>query len=204
VTPTAIRERSDDELLTLAQNRDEAAFAELMRRNASSSFKLALSILKDRQDAEDEVQNSYWNAWRYVGQFQRGSKFSTWVSRIVVNQCLMRLRKGRKASFLYLDEGAAGGEVGVVELPDRRATPETELGSKQMSALLHREIKRLPPLLRNVLVLRDLEELPMDHVAERLGITIVAAKSRLLRARSELRQRLQPHCGPSKPTLVPA
>jgi len=113
-----MRDLSDDELLTLAQERNEAAFAELMSRNSSSSFKLALSILKDRQDAEDEVQNSCWNAWRYLGQFQRGSKFSTWMARIVINHCLMRLRKGRRASLLYLDEGTADGEVHVMELPD--------------------------------------------------------------------------------------
>src|SRR5450631_4465037 len=98
----SMRDLSDDDLLTLAQARNEAAFAELMRRNSSSSFKLALSIVKDRQDAEDEVQNSYWNAWRYLGQFQRGSKFPTWISRIVINHCLMRLRKARRANFLYL------------------------------------------------------------------------------------------------------
>jgi RNA polymerase sigma-70 factor (ECF subfamily) len=190
---------SDDALLTLAQETNEAAFEELMRRNSSSSFKLALSILKDRQDAEDEVQNSYWNAWRHLGQFQRGSKFSTWMSRIVINHCLMRLRKARRANFLYLDEGAADGEVPVMELPDRKRTPEVELGNREMSAILHTEIRRLPPLLRNVLVMRDLNELSMDEVAGQLGISIVAAKSRLLRARSELRRRLERHGG-----MVPA
>src|SRR5271165_750436 len=63
-----MRDLSDDALLTLAQEKNQAAFEELMRRNSSTSFKLALSILKDRQDAEDEVQNSYWNAWRHLGQ----------------------------------------------------------------------------------------------------------------------------------------
>ena len=195
---------SDDQLLTLAQDGEEGAFAELMSRNSSSSFKLALSILKDRQEAEDEVQNSYWNAWRYLGRFQRDSKFSTWISRIVINQCLLRLRKARKASFLYLDDGAAGGELGVMELPDRGLTPEAELGSKEMSAILHREIRRMPPILRSVLVLRDLDELSMDDVAVRLGISLVAAKSRLLRARAELRQRLERQFGPSVPSTVPA
>jgi RNA polymerase sigma-70 factor (ECF subfamily) len=195
---------SDDQLLTLAQDGEEDAFAELMSRNSSSSFKLALSILKDRQDAEDEVQNSYWNAWRYIGRFQRDSKFSTWISRIVINQCLMRLRKARKASFLYLDEGAAEGNVGVMELPDRGPTPEAELGGKEMSAILHREIRRMPPIFRSVLVLRDLEELSMDDVAVRLGISLVAAKSRLMRARAELRQRLEKQYGPSGRTVVPA
>jgi len=185
---------SDDQLLTLAQQRDQAAFAELMSRTLSSSFKLALSILKDRQDAEDEVQNSFWNAWRYVGQFQRGSKFSTWMSRIVINQCLMRLRKARGVNFLYLDAGAAEGDIGAMELPDRSSNPEVELGSQEISAILHREIRRLPPLLRNVVVMRDLDELAIDDVAARLGISIVAAKSRLLRGRVELRQRLKRNC----------
>jgi RNA polymerase sigma-70 factor (ECF subfamily) len=185
-----MRDLSEEELLTLAQERDENAFAELMKRNLSASFKLALSILKDRQEAEDEVQNSYWNAWRYLGQFQRGSKFSTWISRIVINHCLMRLRKARRASFLYLDEGAAEGEVRQIELPSGEPTPEVECGNAEISGILQREIRRLPPLLRNVLVLRDLEELPMDDIAGQLGISIVAAKSRLLRARMELRRRM--------------
>lgn len=79
-----------------------------------------------------------------------------------------------------------------------------ELGNQEMSAIMHREIRRLPPLLRNVLVLRHLDELSIDDVARRLGITIVAAKSRLLRARAELRQRLERYRRPAKPTMVPA
>ena len=139
-----------------------------------------------------------------LGRFQRDSTFLTWISRIVLNQSLMRLRKARKASFLYLDEGAASGEVGVMELPDRGPTPEAELGGKEMSAVLHREIRRMPPILRTVLVLRDLEELPMDDVAARLGISLVAAKSRLMRARAELKQRLEKKFGASERNLVPA
>jgi RNA polymerase sigma-70 factor (ECF subfamily) len=188
-----MRDLSDDALLTLAQERNEAAFEELMRRNSSTSYKLALSILKDRQDAEDEVQNSYWNAWRHLAQFQRDSKFSTWISRIVINHCLMRLRKARRASFLYLDEGAADGEVHVFDLHDRKSTPEAELSNRELSTILHREIRRLPPLLRGVLEMRDLHELPMEEVARRLGISIVAAKSRLMRARHELRRRVERH-----------
>jgi RNA polymerase sigma-70 factor (ECF subfamily) len=201
---TALRDLSEDELLTLAQARDEAAFTELMRRSSSASFKLALSILRDRQDAEDEVQNSYWNAWRYVGQFRRGSKFSTWISRIVLNQCLMRLRKSRQVRFLYLDQGAADGDVAAMELPDRSSSPETEVFQDEMSAMLHTEIRRLPPLLRSVLVLRDLEEVAMEDVARRLGITLAAAKSRLLRARIELKRRLSRQDRTSQPTILPA
>ena len=188
IAPT---ELCDDELLTLVQEGDQAAFEELMRRNSSTSFKLAISILRDRQEAEDAVQDSYWNAWRAVGKFQRESKFSTWISRIVTNQCLMRLRKARRASFLYLDDGDAEGGVGRLEIPDAGPTPETELGNTELAVILRQEVGKLPPLLRDVLMLRDLSELPMPEVAERLGITIMAAKTRLVRARSELRRRME-------------
>lgn len=186
---------SDDELVSLSQEGRKDAFSELMRRNYSSSFKLALSILHERQEAEDEVQNAYWKAFQHIGQFQRDSKFSTWMTRIVVNQCLMRLRQTRRAKFLYLDDTLIGEERGTLELVDNSDSPESAVGTKELSALLQKEIGRIPPLLRNVFVLRDVKELSMAEVAERLGISIAAAKSRLLRARLELRQRLEKHCG---------
>ena len=186
-----MRELSDDDLLTLAQDGNESAFEELMRRSSSASFKLAVSILKDRLEAEDEVQNSYWNAWRSIGQFKGNSKFSTWISRIVINQCLMRLRDAKRASFRYLDDGIEGSDVYSLELADQGLTPEQHLRDREMAALVRSEIRKLPALLRNVLVLRDLEELEMPEVCERLGVSLVAAKSRLLRARLELRRRLE-------------
>ncbi len=187
--------RTDEELVRLSQQGREDAFAELMRRNASSAFKLALSILKERQEAEDEVQNAFWKAFQHIGQFQLDSKFSTWMTRIVVNQCLMRLRQTRRARFLFLDDTLIGEERGTLELVDGGRGPESEVGSKEIRHLLQKEIRRIPPLLRNVFVLRDVNELPMPEVAEQLGISVAAAKSRLLRARLELRNRLEKHCG---------
>ncbi len=186
---------ADDELVLRAQERDEDAFAELMRRTSSSSFRLAMSILRDRQEAEDEVQNSYMNAWRHVGHFQRESKFSTWISRIVVNQSLMRLRKSRAARFVYLDDLRADMETRPAELKDRSATPEAHLGGTELSEVLHREIRSLPPILRQVVLLRDVQELSSTEVAGLLSISVSAVKSRLLRARLELRSRLAKHCG---------
>lgn len=186
---------SDDELVSLSQAGNSDAFSELMRRNYSSSFKLALSILREQQEAEDEVQNAYWKAFQHIGQFQCDAKFSTWMTRIVVNQCLMRLRQTRRAKFFYLDDTLIGDERGTLELVDGTDTPETALGTKELSGLLMKEIGRIPPLLRNVFVLRDVKELSMSEVAERLGISVAAAKSRLLRARLELRQRIEKHCG---------
>jgi len=187
--------RMESELVTLAQEGREDAFSELIRRNYSSSFKLAISILHERQEAEDEVQNAYWKASRHIGQFQQDSKFSTWMTRIVVNQCLMRLRQTSRAKFLFLDDTIIGEERGTLELVDGRLTPEADCGGKELKILLQREISRIPPMLRTVFVLRDVNELPMPVVAEKLGISVAAAKSRLLRARFELRQRLEKHCG---------
>jgi RNA polymerase sigma-70 factor, ECF subfamily len=193
MSPGPLQQRTDDELLTLVQAGDEAAFQELMGRNASASFRLAVSILRDRQEAEDAVQDSYWNAWKALGQFQRESKFSTWISRIVANQCLMRLRKSRRAKFLYLDDAGEEGEQVRREIPSSAPSPEGELGKKEMAAMVRREAARLPPLLRDVLILRDLSEVPMEEVSRRLGINLLAAKTRLNRARAELRRRMERH-----------
>lgn len=185
----ALTSLTDDELVVLAQQRDESAFEELMRRNSSASFRLALSMLRDRQEAEDEVQNSFLSAWQHLGQFQRGSKFSTWLTRILMNQCLMRLRKVRRATFVFLDEPVRD-EGPKMELRDKNATPEVELQNEELAEVLQREIRRLPPLLRSVLVMRDVNERSTVEVAEELGISPAAVKSRLSRARSELRRRI--------------
>ncbi|MBL0157265.1 MAG: sigma-70 family RNA polymerase sigma factor [Bryobacterales bacterium] len=185
----------DDQLVVMAQGGDNVAFTELVERHQPTCKRLALSILRDQSDAEDEVQNALWKAYEHLGQFQQDAKFSTWLSRIVVNQCLMRLRKDRRAKFLYLDEGVAGEEVVTLDLPDLAETPEEALAHLEIGTVLKTEINRIPPMLRDVFLLRDVEELPMPDVASRLGITIAAAKSRLLRARLELRERMEKHQG---------
>ena len=168
------------------------AFAELVRRHQPGCLKLALSILRDRPDAEDEVQNALWKAFEHIGQFQQDAKFSTWLTRIVVNQCLMRLRQLRRARFCYIDE-TLGEDALKIELPDVQANPEEVASETELGQVLAAEVRRIPPLLRNVFMLREVQELPMPEVARQLGISVAAAKSRLLRARTELRQRLRKH-----------
>lgn len=189
------REMADDCLVQMCQGGDNSAFDELMKRHQTAVMKIALSIVRDKQDAEDEVQNAFWKAYQHINQFQRDAKFSTWLTRIVVNQCLMRLRQARRAKFAYLDEVQAGEEIGPFELRDVGPSPEESLGQSEMSQVLDREIGRTPPLLRKVFLLRDVQERPMTEVASDLGISVAAAKSRLLRARSELRNRLERHQG---------
>jgi RNA polymerase sigma-70 factor (ECF subfamily) len=188
-------ENPDHQLVGMCQAGNHEAFAELMRRHQSTAFKLALSILRDKLDAEDEVQNSFWKAFEHINQFQQDAKFSTWLTRIVVNQCLMRLRQGRRAKFYYMDDTQVGDEVMTLDLPDRGQTPEQEVCQTEIAQVLEEEISRIPPLLRHVFMLRDVQQLPMPHVAKTLGISVAAAKSRLLRARSELRIRMQRHGG---------
>lgn len=185
----------DDALVCLAQDGDNDAFAELIERHLPTCKRLAMSILRDKQNAEDEVQNACWKAFEHINQFNKDAKFSTWLSRIVVNQCLMRLRKERRARFLYLDDGVQGEEIATLDLPDESPTPETALAQSEIGQILEQEIRRIPPLLRDVFVLREVRELPMPDVAKQLGISVAAAKSRLLRARLELRGRLSKHTG---------
>ncbi|MEO8025681.1 MAG: sigma-70 family RNA polymerase sigma factor [Bryobacteraceae bacterium] len=185
----------DDSLVEASQSGDPLAFSELIRRFQPSCLKLAVSILRDRQDAEDEVQNALWKAFEHVGQFHHDAKFSTWLSRIVVNQCLMRLRQHRRAKLFYVDDVQVGEETATLDLPDQRETPEAQFGNREIAAVLKKEINRIPPLLRRVFLLRDVQELPMPQVAEMLGISVAAAKSRLLRARLELRTRLEKYQG---------
>lgn len=190
-----LKKVADEELVAQAQQGDNTAFAELVRRHQPSCFKQALSILRDRSDAEDEVQNALWKAFEHIGQFNQESKFSTWLTRIVVNQCLMRLRKMKRARLVYLEDAVQGEDQMALDLPEQSDTPEEALGKIEVGHVLRGEISRIPPLLRHVFLLRDVQQLPMADVAERLGISIAAAKSRLLRARLELRTRLERHEG---------
>ena len=193
--PGGYQGSSEEQLLQLARQGSEEAFAELMHRHGAAARKAALGILRDEGDAEDEVQNAWWKAWRHLGEFEGDSRFSTWVTRIVINQCLMRLRQDRRAAFLYLDAEIPGLDHVSLELRDESGTPEDRLCREEVRRLVTREIGRIPPLLRSALVLREVNQLPMPEVAERLGISLAAAKSRLLRARHELRDRLEKHCG---------
>jgi RNA polymerase sigma-70 factor (ECF subfamily) len=202
---SAFSELTDTDLVEMCQSGDQSAFAELMARHQSTAMKIAVSILRDQQDAEDEVQNAFWKAYEHIKQFQREAKFSTWLTRIVVNQCLMRLRQLRGAKFLYLEDAiSSGDETLTLELRDTRISAEQEIGREQVALVLREEIRRTPPLLRNVFLLRDVEQRPIPEVAERLGISLAAAKSRLLRARLELRRRMRRHCGEVGPATLTA
>ena len=193
---------TDDFLVEQCKAGNQSAFNELMRRYHASALKVALSIVRDKQDAEDEVQNAFWKAYEHIGQFNKDAKFSTWLTRIVVNQCLMKLRRTRRTRYTYIDDVLVGEEIVSLDLKDSRQTPEQALGRAEIAGVLYEEIRRTPPLLRNVFLLRDVEQRPMPEVAEVLGISVAAAKSRLLRARAELRHRMRRHYGEIGPATL--
>ena len=183
----------EEALVDAARGGDMGAFGELTKRHWNGCLKRATQMLRNRNDAEDEVQNAFWKALQRLQQFRGEGPFSAWLNRIVENQCLMRIREGQNAKFVYLDEST---EANVrLELVSQGVDPEDELGLDEVLVLMRREISRMPPLLRNVMLLRDIDQLPMPDVANRLGLSVPAAKSRLMRARSELRSRVTKHCG---------
>jgi RNA polymerase sigma-70 factor (ECF subfamily) len=179
-----------------AREGSDDAFAELMRRNTNATRKLAASVLRDVNEAEDAMQDAWSKAWQHVAQFQGESKFSTWFTRIVLNQCLMRLRSRRRRPAVSLEDPPVEGARPRSEAPDDRQGPEDLFARNEIRELVRKEVALMPPLLRDTLVLREFDQISIEAVADRLKVSIPAAKSRLLRARNELRKRLERHLGP--------
>jgi RNA polymerase sigma-70 factor (ECF subfamily) len=185
----------DDALVEAAKMGENSAFDQLIERHSRFCISKAYSILQNRGDAEDEVQTAWLQAWTHLASYQGQGSFCAWLSRIVSNQCLMRLRKARLAPQTSVDEVFDAEGSFRLEVIDQRALPEEVLGDDEVSRVLTKEIRGVPPLLREVLVMRDLRQLVIRDIAAYLGISIPAAKSRLMRARLELKQRLAKHHG---------
>jgi RNA polymerase sigma-70 factor (ECF subfamily) len=191
---------TEEALVAAAKNGDTAAFGELIERHRKASLKRAMMMIRNRNDAEDEIQTAFCKAFQRLDQFRGEGTFAAWLARIVENQCLMRIREARNSRFLYLDKSSDDVRI---ELVGQSADPEEEVATDEVVSLLRREVSRIPPLLRKVMLLRDLDEMQMRDVAVRLGLSIPAAKSRLMRARLELRSRISKHCGRKGPgTLI--
>jgi RNA polymerase sigma-70 factor (ECF subfamily) len=183
----------DPELVTLARQGSRESFDELIRRHWHKCVDLGGYFLRNRSDAEDAAQNAVMKAYQHLDQYQGDAEFSTWLGRIVANECLMLMRVRRRARFVYLDDVSAEPKALPVQLPGSEPDPEGALGYAQLRQVLAFEVGRIPSLMRNVVMLRDVQGLPMRDVAGQLGISVSAAKSRLVRARGELRSRMARH-----------
>lgn len=186
---------SDGQLVNLTQKGVREAFDELIRRHRRRCLAFAASILRNAGDAEEECQNGYSKAYSHINQFHGNSEFITWLLRIIENQCLMLIRRKSRVRLIHLDDTEHTQEKGAQEIASSELSPEHDFAREQIIAALRFEVSRVPPLLREMLVLRDLEQLPMQELASRMGISLAAAKSRLLRARQELRNRMMRYCG---------
>lgn len=178
-------------LVTRAKAGDDVAFTELISHYERRIFRLAKHITQSDEDAEDVLQESFMKAYSNLEGFQGNSKFYTWLVRIAVNEALMKLRKRKTDRSVSLDEELDTGEDTVVrEIAVWEETPEQKYSQEEMRGILDQAIGSLEPIYRVVFQLRDVEELTTEETAEALGISIPAVKSRLLRARLQLREKL--------------
>lgn len=183
----------DDEAAVVAQARlgDATAFSELLRRYEGKIFRLALHITQNREDAEDVLQETFLKAYEHLDQFQGQSKFYTWIVRIAVNQALMKLRKRKSDRSVSLDDTIDTGEDTVArEIAGWDENPEQQYSREELSRILGGAVDDLAPIYRAVFVLRDIDELSTEETADALGLSVPAVKSRLLRARLQLRDKL--------------
>jgi RNA polymerase sigma-70 factor (ECF subfamily) len=179
------------ELVRRAKRGDDTAFEELVRRYDRNVFRIAQHITQNREDAEDVVQDAFLKAYGNLAQFQEQSKFYTWLVRIAVNEALMRLRRRRPERMVSLDEDVKTEDDSLPrEVADWSPNPEQMYNQSELRDILTRTIQGLPPGFRTVFVLRDVEGLSTEETAQALELSIPAVKSRLLRARLQLRERL--------------
>src|SRR6266478_8556984 len=178
-------------LVNAARAGDVTAFEELVRRYDRNVFRIAQHITQNREDAEDVVQDAFLKAYSNLNQFQGQSKFYTWLVRIAVNEALMKLRRRRPERMVSLDEEIKTEDDSVPrEVADWSPNPEQNYNQAELREILSRTIQGLPPGFRTVFILRDVEGLSTEETAEALELSIPAVKSRLLRARLQLRERL--------------
>lgn len=194
VTKTKNAHRIDDEsaLVAAVQGGDTNCFEILIKRYERRIYRLAKAIAKNESDAEEVTQEAFFRAFEHITDFKGESRFYTWLVRIAINEALLKLRK-RRSVLVSLDDPIAT-EDGYVprELEDWGPTPEEKYWHNELAQLLSGAISELGPRLRVVFHLRDVEGLSTGETACRLRISVSAVKSRLLRARLAMRERLNP------------
>ncbi len=192
MTETTTAEIFDETpLVERARNGDAAAFSELVTQYERKIFRLAKHITQNDEDAEDVLQETFLKAYSHLDSFQGQSKFYTWIVRIAVNEALMKLRKRKSSRTVSLDEPTDTGEDTMVrEIAVWDEDPEQKYSRDELREILDKAVESLKPAFRTVFVLRDIEELSTEETASALDISIPAVKSRLLRARLQLREKL--------------
>jgi RNA polymerase sigma-70 factor, ECF subfamily len=181
----------DVTLVHASKTGDIAAFEELVKRYDSKLLRIAQHVTHNREDAQDAVQEAFLKAFQKLEQFRENSKFSTWLVRIAINQSLMRLRKQHRKSEVAINQGfQTEEEVLSPEITDWAPNPEERCRASEIRQILIKTLRKLRPNLSVVFVLRDIEGLSTEETASALNLSQAAVKTRLLRARLQLREEL--------------
>jgi RNA polymerase sigma-70 factor, ECF subfamily len=175
---------------------DREAFARLVDQTSAHIYRVASQILGDAQDAEDVLQETYLKAFNSMANFEGRSSLSTWLYRIAINEALMLVRK-RKPQTVSVDESHADDDPNSegMEIVNWCCLPEGELLSSEARRFMDQSIQNLPDPLRVVFVMRDLEGLSIQETSQALGLSEANVKTRLLRARLQLRQEVSVYFG---------
>lgn len=192
----AAQKVSPEELALIERIRggERELFMELVRPYQKLVYSMAVSVLKSEQDAEDVAQEALFKAFKNLAQFRGECKFSTWIIQITVNEARHRLRRANRAIEESVDAGIESdeGDYIPVDLADWREIPSEALQRKELRECLHRAIGSLKPIYRDVLILRDIQHMSVAETAEALKISEASVKTRLLRARLQVRDALAP------------
>ena len=184
------RTQNDEELVRLGQAGDTKAFDELVDRYRDKVFRLSFKILRHEDDAAEAMQDAFLSAFRGLKNFKIESTFSTWLYRIATNAALMKYRKRRDGHVSLEQSQSSNEDAEPMQLTDWSTQPVQDLLDSETRDVMEEGIQRLSEELRTVFVLRDVEGLSNTEVAEVLHLSVAAVKSRLHRARLELRGRL--------------
>jgi RNA polymerase sigma-70 factor (ECF subfamily) len=186
-----MQEKREPELIAACKLGDNAAGTELLGRHYGSSLRLARGILRSEEESQDAVQSAYFSALRHIRNFREDATFKTWITRIVMNECLARLReRKRRRDWVSLDDRERSAELNV--LASSVPTPEKFTLSQEIASALSDAASILPKPLRDVFALCVFSGLSIGETAEALGITVGATKTRLFRAYARMRSHLQP------------
>ena len=168
------------------------AFTALINQYDRNIYRLALNITRNQEDAEDVLQETFLKAYANLKHFQGNSRFYTWLVRIAVNESLMKLRKRRADRSVSLDDPIVTDDHDLLaqEIEDWGENPEERYAQRELQEILGEALAGLEPAFRTVVVLRDVEDLSSEETAAVLNLSVPAVKSRLLRGRLKLRQRL--------------
>ena len=181
---------SDSDLVDRTKAGDNRGFDELVRRYRDRVYRLSTKILRHEDDAAEALQDAFLSAYRGLPNFKRESTFSTWLYRIATNASLMKLRRRREGHVSYEQSQGNDADAEPLSIPDWSTQPLEELLDSEAREVLGREVDLLPANEKEVFVLRDIMEQSNADVAQELGLTIAAVKSRLHRARLHLRDRM--------------